>query len=94
MMPPTVCRQTVALRINDNPTLRESSLGQSIQYAKLIGIKLAIEQLILIKENQNKVYLFSDSWIVANLIAIGSKTRKEQLKIRNKEGRVRTYNMK
>lgn len=92
MMPPTVCLQAVALRINDNLTLRESSLGQSIQYAKLIAIKLAIEQFI--KENQNKVYLFSDSWIVANLIAIESKTRKEQLKIRNKEGRVRTYNIK
>lgn len=45
MMPLRVCQQVEALRINNSLTLRESSLGQLIQYAELIDIKWAIEQL-------------------------------------------------
>ena len=49
-----------------------SGSGESTQYAELIAIKLLIEQSV--KENQNEIHLFSDSWAVANGIALWSGT--------------------
>ena len=78
-----ICNLVAALRTNDGLTLTASVSGESAQYAEPKAIKLVIGQSV--KENQSEVYLFSDSWTVANLIPICSRTWKELLKIRNKD---------
>ncbi|XP_029424789.1 uncharacterized protein LOC115072250 [Nannospalax galili] len=62
--------KAAAFRPFDGKILQESDTGKSAQHAEVIAAKLAVQQSF--DEKQKVCYIFTDSWCVANGIAIWS----------------------